>query len=231
MREMSIKKFDKDYFVRFRHDKSTSEWQLFYQEQISELQKYLGDEIKICDVGCGLGVFLEMCDKAGWSTYGIDISKYAIEEAKETGGTKAKLAVCDIQDGDGIPFEEEFDAITCFDVVEHLENPETALSNMFYKLNKRGILLLTTPNLRSRVWKRISGWQEDETHISLKPKEEWVGYLRNTGFKIICSKTVFPVLSKKKGIKSLFGKLLAAIGFGSTLYILARRDEKLEKSE
>ncbi|RJS75272.1 class I SAM-dependent methyltransferase [Methanophagales archaeon] len=214
-----IKKFNKGYFLRFRHDKSTREWQLFYQEQISELQKYLGDGIEICDVGCGLGSFLEICDKAGWFTYGIDISEYAIKEAKRR--TKAKLAVHDIQDG--IPFEEEFDVIACFDVVEHLENPEKALTNIYQKLKIGGILLLTTPNLRSKIWKRISGWQEDETHISLRKMNEWKECLRSIGFKIVCSKTVFPILSQKRGIKSLFGKLLAAIGLGSTLYILARR--------
>lgn len=222
MRGMSVKKFDKDYFVRFRHDKSTREWQLFYQEQISELQKYLGDGIKICDVGCGKGYFLEMCNKVGWSTFGMDISEYAIEEAKKTGGTKARLAVCDIQDG--IPFEEEFDVITCFDVIEHLENPEQALSNMYEKLKMGGTLLLNTPNLRSKIWRRISRWQEDETHISLRKAEEWEGYLRSKGVKVICSKTIFPVLSQKKGLKSLFGKLLAAIGLGSTLYLLARKE-------
>lgn len=220
---MSLREFDRDYFSKFSHDKSRKEWKQFYLKQILELQKYAGNQAKICDIGCGLGSFLEECDKVGWSSYGIDISVYAIEEAKNKRIIKARWAVGNIQDG--IPFEEEFDIITCFDVLEHLEKPEAALSNMFHKLNVGGVLLLTTPNRRSRIWKRISGWQEDETHISLKPKEEWEKCLRNVDFKIICSKTVFPLLSQKAGIKSLVGKLLAAIGFGSTLYMLARREE------
>jgi len=219
---MFIKKFNKGYFLRFRHDKSTREWQLFYQEQISQLQKYLGGGIEICDVGCGLGSFLEICDKAGWFTYGIDISEYAIEEAKKARRTKAKLAVHDIQDG--IPFEEELDVITCFDVVEHLENPEKALTNIYLKLKKGGILLLTTPNLRSRVWKRISGWQQDETHISLKKPEEWKKSLDGIGFRVISLRTGFPILEHKGGVKALAGKLLAKFGFGSTLLILAMKE-------
>lgn len=222
---MLDKKFEQIYFQRFKHNKTTKEWQLFYQEQISELQTYFDDEIKICDVGCGLGFFLEMCDKAGWSTYGIDISEYAIEEIKKTRKTMAKLVVCDIQDG--IPFKEEFNAITCFDVVEHLKNPEKVLANIYHKLKPDGILLLTTPNLRSRIWKRISGWREDETHISLKKPEEWEKILEGVGFRVISLRTVFPVLHYKSGIKSLGGKLLAKFAFGSTLLILAIKEREL----
>jgi 2-polyprenyl-3-methyl-5-hydroxy-6-metoxy-1,4-benzoquinol methylase len=217
---MSLREFDRDYFSKFGYDKSTNEWKQFYLVQISELRKYIGNQAKICDIGCGLGSFLEECDKVGWSTWGMDISEYAIEETKKT---KAKLAVYDIQDG--IPFDETFDAMTCFDVVEHLEKPEKALFNMHYKLSIGRIFLLTTPNLRSRIWKRISGWQEDETHISLKKPEEWVELLEMTGFKIIVKKTIFPILQHKEGTKGIVGKVLAKLGFGSTLYILALKQE------
>ena len=47
--------------------------------RFSLLLKQTGRKIsKILDVGCGYGYFLKICDAYGLSTYGTDVSQYAL---------------------------------------------------------------------------------------------------------------------------------------------------------
>jgi hypothetical protein len=38
---------------------------------------------RILDVGCAMGHFLKLCENTGFETYGIDVSSYAVQKAKE----------------------------------------------------------------------------------------------------------------------------------------------------
>jgi len=42
----------------------------------------LTENSHVLDIGCAFGYFLRLCDKLGCSTYGLDVSEYAIEQAK-----------------------------------------------------------------------------------------------------------------------------------------------------
>lgn len=214
------KDYDKEYFLKYPNDKTICEWKLFYNLVISDLRETVGDNLRICDIGCGLGAFLQSCDMVGWETFGLDISDYAIKDVREK--TKAKLAVGDVQKE--IPFVGDFDSITCFDVIEHLGDPKRALINIHRKLKKGGVLVLTTPNTKSDFLKAFSRWPEDKTHISLKSPKEWNTILRKLGFRIIIFRTLFPVLQQRDGFKAMIGKCLAKIGLASTLIIFAVKE-------
>jgi 2-polyprenyl-3-methyl-5-hydroxy-6-metoxy-1,4-benzoquinol methylase len=212
--------FEEDYFLTLPHEKRSREWRLFHEEQISQLLKYFDQnetEICICDVGCGLGDFLSACDDAGLSTFGTDVSEYAIGEARKR--TRARLMVSDVQAG--VPFSQQFDIITCFDVVEHLEGPEAALAAIEHQLKSKGVLLLTTPNVQARFLKRLLRVEEDRTHISEKKKHDWNRILRALNFDVLLAQTIYPVASYKGGIKSLLARALSLVGLGSTLCLLA----------
>ena len=66
---------------------------------------------------------------------------------------------------------ETFDLVTCFDVLEHLPNPEKALLGMFEAC--RGTLVCTTPNKKvEKTIRKLTG-DYDETHISVKSPSKW----------------------------------------------------------
>ena len=85
-----------------------------------------------------------------------------------------------------LPFADaSFGVVIIKHVVEHLRDPELAISELGRILSPNGILILATPNLDSLL-KPLKGddWigYQDPTHIALKTPAEWLNYLRSAGF-------------------------------------------------
>jgi 2-polyprenyl-3-methyl-5-hydroxy-6-metoxy-1,4-benzoquinol methylase len=125
------------------------------------------------DVGCAYGYSTNLLESLGYKTYGVDISRHAIQKAKTN--CAGKFIICDAQIN--LPFKKEtFDLITCFDVLEHLEHPLKAIKNMINSC--KGVLICTTPNkaVEKPIRKILRDY--DKTHISVKFPSEWKRYLR-----------------------------------------------------
>jgi 2-polyprenyl-3-methyl-5-hydroxy-6-metoxy-1,4-benzoquinol methylase len=109
-----------------------------------------------------------MLAQLGYETCGVDISVYAIKQAKNQ--IIGNFIVGDAQVG--MPFEAKmFDLVTCFDVLEHLKWPEKALIEMFEAC--RGTLVCTTPNRKVERPIRKLLRDYDETHVSTKTSAAW----------------------------------------------------------
>lgn len=114
-----------------------------YNELIDEFEKFKKNG-KILDVGCGIGYFLEVAKKRGWTVYGTEYTEEAIKICKSKG--------IKMQEGKLNPDNyniEEFDIITSFEVLEHINNPIEEISNFYKILRKGGLVYLTTPNFNS----------------------------------------------------------------------------------
>lgn len=134
--------------------------------RIRQIQKYLPvvKKKKILDVGCSQGYFLQTCDALLMETYGIDVSTYAIQEAKKQ--TQATL-VCMNAEHTPYPFEKNyFDVIVCFDSLEHMRHPEKVLRYLRTLLKKGGMLYITTPDGKQPG-------DKDETHVRLHTLSIW----------------------------------------------------------
>ncbi len=137
---------------------------------------------RILDIGCGFGYFLGLCDEKGIKTYGLEISEYAISQAKKF--TKAKIR-------SNFSFFEgkTFDAITAFDVLEHLEDDQGMLKFIYQRLKKRGLFYATTPNAAFVLRKFFK--DKDQTHINVWDQQYWLLNLRNIGFSRVKIKHIF----------------------------------------
>lgn len=103
---------------------------------------------RILDIGCSFGGLLSVAKQMGFEVYGIDVSEYAANYARQSlGETNIKTGV--LKPGDFKP--ESMDCITMVEVAEHLSNPMETFKESYRLLKPGGILLIQTANM--------DGWQ------------------------------------------------------------------------
>jgi len=108
------------------------------------IDKHLSlNNASILDVGCGGGVLAEGMAKLGAKVTGIDASNEAIQVAKEH-AAQNHLTI----DYECLPIEDYehpgFDAITCMEMLEHVQNPEVVIEHCKRLLKPGGFLFLST---------------------------------------------------------------------------------------
>ncbi|EKD95372.1 MAG: hypothetical protein ACD_24C00508G0007 [uncultured bacterium] len=109
-------------------------------------------ELKILDVGCGIGTVVNRLTKTSTGNYiGVDVSEVFIKKAKKEGG------IFMLFDGEHLPFKNEiFDKVGAFTVLEHTENPVGLISEMVRVLKKDGKIIISCPNFL-----RVVGFRSD----------------------------------------------------------------------
>ncbi len=119
------------------------------------------------DVGCAFGYGISALSALGYDAIGTDISSYGQIQAKEHSSND--YVICDAQTS--LPFNKQFDLVTSFEVLEHLENPARTLRNLYD--SSKAVVVCTTPNKRvEQIFKKIApGF--DKTHINVKTPSEW----------------------------------------------------------
>lgn len=116
----------------------------------------------VLDVACGTGYGMYLMSYFAKTVSGYDNSSEAIEGASEF---KYKCNVClEIRDLElPIPLSnnkvDKFDVVTCFETIEHLENPGVLLSNIRDYLKPKGTFIFSIPNRRDLV--DNSMWHKD----------------------------------------------------------------------
>jgi SAM-dependent methyltransferase len=104
----------------------------------------------VLDVGCGCGYGTHHMALAGSATtLGTDISAEAIEFAKANHQVPGLHFA--VMDAYHLALGPSFELVTCFEVIEHVEDPERALEQISGAMADRGILLISTPNKENYV--------------------------------------------------------------------------------
>ncbi|ARZ67265.1 ubiquinone biosynthesis O-methyltransferase [Streptomyces albireticuli] len=146
---------------------------------------------RVLDVGCGGGYTAEFLAQRGAVMSGLDPSEKLIAVADRHARQTGKDIDYRVGKSEHLPFEDAtFDIVTCVDVLEHVESPAQAVSEVRRVLKPGGLFLFDTINrtLRSRlmmIWlpERILGIVPQGAHDwsdFVKPAE-MLGYLRGAG--------------------------------------------------
>jgi cyclopropane fatty-acyl-phospholipid synthase-like methyltransferase len=102
---------------------------------------------KILDIGCGLGWLAALlASRCGAEVVAMDVSEYAVGEARRRYGNIEKLQFY-VGDALLLNYEEEFDKVSCLDVLEHFspEEGHILLQKIHRTLKRGGSLLLCVP--------------------------------------------------------------------------------------
>jgi len=96
------------------------------------------------DVGCGAGLLAEPLARLGARVTGLDAAPELIAVAREH-ATGQGLKI-DYRAGELEELEEQFDLITCMEVIEHVADPAAFVKALGRRLAPRGLLVMSTPN-------------------------------------------------------------------------------------
>ncbi len=102
---------------------------------------------RVLDAGCGTAYGTAILAAAGASeVVGVDRDRDVLDAVREGMPEAVRLEAADVLD---LPFEaDSFDLVVCFEVLEHLDEPEAGLDELARVLAGGGLLAVSSPNRR-----------------------------------------------------------------------------------
>ena len=101
---------------------------------------------RLLDVGAARGSFVALARARNWDAEGVELSRDAGRVAREEHGMPVRTGTLD-----HLPIDEPFDAITIWDVLEHVTDVQGTLQAARRLLQPDGVLLVTTDNFDSLI--------------------------------------------------------------------------------
>jgi len=143
------------------------------------LGAYFPSAENFLEVGCGTGYVLHGVEIAfpSLALHGSELHISGLRAASQR-LSRANLFQMDAR---RIPFRGEFDAIGCFDVIEHIEEDERALCEIHSALKPGGGFLMTVPQHPS-LW---GPSDEFGGHVRRYERRALLTKLRQAGFSIV----------------------------------------------
>lgn len=179
--------FDEKYFSTHTYENvSFSKYSMYWWSNrfYAMLARRYGQQgARLLEIGSGLGHLVGQLEDT-FETFGMDLNHWAVRESKSS-VEKTNFQTASAEE---LPFKNSiFSVVIIKHIVEHLPNPEKAISEIGRVTAPGGTLILSTPNLDSllKPWKgeKWIGYQ-DPTHISLHPPSRWLEWIKKSGFSL-----------------------------------------------
>jgi SAM-dependent methyltransferase len=139
--------------------------------------KCLAQGRRLLDVGCAYGAFLkEAIDQ--FEVHGCDISAHAVKIAAE----RVPAATVFQSDIFGVRPVATYDVITCFDILEHIDDVDRALAHLLTLLKPGGVMVVTVPVYDTVVGRLVETFDHDPTHVHKISRYEWLQRVTAAGF-------------------------------------------------
>jgi len=195
---------------------------------------------RLLEIGSGMGHLIGSLE-AEFETVALDINPWALKQSRDV----ASQTNLNAGSAEQLPFADaSFGVVIIKHVIEHLRDPELAISELGRILAPGGILILATPNLDSLL-KPLKGddWigYQDPTHIALKPPAEWLSLLRSAnlnplknfsdGFWDVPYIPIIPAMLQKLifgslgGLQAVLGTPFLPMKWGESIMVIARKNE------
>jgi SAM-dependent methyltransferase len=144
------------------------------------LGKYFPQAKSFFEIGCGTGYVLSGIQRefSNIRLYGSDIFIKGMSFAKQRLYSVSFFQM----DARRIPFEMEFDVIGAFDVLEHIDEDDVVLQQMFQATKLGGGVIITVPQHRF-LWGIVD---EYSFHRRRYSRKGLINKVKGAGFQIIC---------------------------------------------
>jgi len=167
--EAPLKPYDQDYFDNFERNGRTELGRALMQARMNFVeQHYRGTLI---DVGIGSGAFVELRRNRGRTTYGYDVNPAGIAWLEQ------RMLLVD-------PYLVAFDAMTLWDVLEHIEDFQALLANV------REWLFLSLPIFRDAEHVLISKHFKPQEHCWYFTRDGLIFAMKLCGFELVSENTI-----------------------------------------
>jgi SAM-dependent methyltransferase len=160
-----------------------------FKRRLRVINNCLPSRGRLLDFGCAAGYFLEIARSDGWQVTGVELSREMAQK------TSQALHVPVATSLDALP-EKDYDAITLWEVIEHLPRPVAELRRLYERLRPGGLLMLSTPN--AGHWQAV---REPGSWTGYRPPAHLIFFtlhtleeaLRRAGFERIAIRRVSPL--------------------------------------
>ncbi|OHA08644.1 MAG: hypothetical protein A3A44_02555 [Candidatus Sungbacteria bacterium RIFCSPLOWO2_01_FULL_60_25] len=172
-------------YVNYEDDKVAMRG--FFERALDAVEGVVSARGTLLDVGAATGFFLKIARERGWRVAGLEVSSYAVSEARRSGLGVVEGTL------ESSPWQgPTFDAITLFDVIEHVPDPRRTLARAFAILRPGGAVAINTPDTGS-FWGRAFGrhW-----HAYCPP--EHLSYFNQRNIQTLARECGFETLSVTK---------------------------------
>ncbi|MEJ2748245.1 MAG: class I SAM-dependent methyltransferase [Anaerolineae bacterium] len=160
--------------------------ELTFRKHLQALEKRTGpaNGRSLLDIGAYIGVFVETAAAAGWDACGVEPSDWAAAKAQEQGLN----VIQGTQDAPEIT-GQQFDVITMWDVIEHVDDPLAELTKAFQRLKPGGWLAVHTmdvDSLTARFMGQRWPWLMD-MHLFYFSQRTMAQMLEKIGYNVVWS--------------------------------------------
>lgn len=153
------------------------------RDKLAWVARYAPPSSRLLDVGASFGHFLKAAEHVYRAT-GFELSPQAVAWSREHFGVNTRIGSIY---GPPSDLDGPFDAVTCWDVIEHVPDAVSAVRSLRMLVRPGGHLFLSTPDAQSAV-ARLTGrsWHylDPIQHISLFGRRNLVALLEANGFKL-----------------------------------------------
>jgi 2-polyprenyl-3-methyl-5-hydroxy-6-metoxy-1,4-benzoquinol methylase len=163
----------------------SSFYRRIYGKGLASISRFVSGG-EIFDIGCSSGFFLDIAKESMWSTVGVELNKAEAAIAQK----KHKVYNAPIE---SLKFDKHFDAITLWDVFEHIKDGSKVLRILKSHLSGHGVIFLQTPNvdaLAARVLQEKCKMFDGIEHVNIYSSKTIELIAKRNEFTVLHMETV-----------------------------------------
>jgi glycosyltransferase involved in cell wall biosynthesis/2-polyprenyl-3-methyl-5-hydroxy-6-metoxy-1,4-benzoquinol methylase len=182
---------------------------------------------RLLDVGCGDGHFLELCREAGWTCFGLELSREAVERGLRHGITMLPDDwLAQGMAADEEPDKDRFDVIALINVLETVPDPVAILQRLRGALAPGGLIVIRVGNGAFHLFLRrpvrwVGARYQQAFHLFVFGPASLARLLRMAGLEPVSVRNSHPSVAPLSGGERLLRRSLWKLG-GAGFWTLAQ---------